>query len=97
ELHKADETVVAPSGTVPLNTTMHDKATVSTLVGGPPTGTVDRSEERRVGSAGGAGRASGTGSAQVAGGAHRSSSQGPLAAGSYAFKAHYNGDTNYNA
>src|SRR5262249_54419843 len=40
---------------------------------------------------------SGAGTVNVVSGvAHPSSSEGPLAAGSYSFSAHYNGDSNYN-
>ena len=74
---------------------MHDKATVSGQVGSLAiTGSVDftfyTSSDCSTG-----GSASGSGVALVSGVADPSSSQGPLAAGSYSFKAHYNGSTNY--
>ncbi len=91
-IHDAAHNVVT---SVALGTTVHDKATVTGTAFGTPTGTVDftfypNSTCTEQGSA------AGTGIALVAGVAHPSSSEGPLAAGSYSFKAHYNGDSNYN-
>jgi hypothetical protein len=94
ELHKADESVVASGGSVPLGTSMHDKATVSGIAAFTPTGSVTFTFYNN-GSCDGAGTGAGT-VALVAGVAHPSTAFGPLAAGSYSFKAHYNGDSNYN-
>ena len=94
ELHKADESVVANNASVPLGTTMHDKATVSANVG-TPTGTVSFTFFNN-GSCDGTGTAAGT-VALVSGVAHPATAQGPLGAGNYSFKAHYNGDGNYPA
>ncbi len=79
---------------VPVDSIVHDEATVSGT--GPiPAGTVDFTFYTNV-DCSGAGVASGTGIAlDVFGVAHPSDPQGPLAAGLYAFKAHYNGDANY--
>jgi uncharacterized protein (DUF2237 family) len=94
ELHTADESVVASGGSVPLGTSMHDKATVSGIAAFTPTGTVTFTFYNN-GSCEGTGTDAGT-VALVAGVAHPSSAFGPLAAGSYSFKAHYSGDDNYN-
>jgi hypothetical protein len=94
EIHNASEAVVT---SVPLGTTVHDKATVNGVLGFPtPTGTVDFTWFSN-GVCEGTGTASGTGIELTSGVAHPSNAQGPLAAGSYSFKAHYNGDTYYNS
>lgn len=94
ELHKADESTVADGGSVALGTIMHDKATVSANIG-TPTGTVAFTFFNN-GTCSGQGTAAGT-VALVSGVAHPATSQGPLGAGSYSFKARYNGDGNYPA
>jgi hypothetical protein len=93
EIHNVSEAVVT---SVPLGSTVHDKATVSGVGGFPtPTGTVDFTWYPN-GTCEGTGTAAGT-VTLASGVAHPSSSQGPLAAGSYSFEAHYNGDTYYNS
>ncbi len=81
---------------VALGSTVHDKATVSGTGFGTPTGDVDftffTSSDCTTG-----GTAAGTGVSLVSGVAHPSSSEGPLAAGSYSFQATYNGDGNYKS
>jgi hypothetical protein len=94
ELHKADESVVTDGSSVALGTTMHDKAVVTSNIG-TPTGTVAFTFFTNI-ACEGQGTASGT-VALDSGIAHPSDPQGPLAAGSYSFKAHYNGDGNYPA
>ena len=79
---------------VSAGSTVHDKASIS---GGlNPSGSVDftfySSGDCTTG-----GAAAGSGIPLVSGVAHPSSSEGPLNAGSYSFKAHYNGDANNNA
>ena len=91
-IHDASHAVVT---SVPTGTTVHDAATVSGSLG-TPTGNVDFTFYTSGNCTTGA-SASGTGIALVAGVAHPSSSQGPLNLGAYSFKAHYNGDSNYNA
>ncbi|MDD5356699.1 MAG: hypothetical protein PHS53_00920 [Candidatus Pacebacteria bacterium] len=93
EVHNASEAVV--SGSVIAPVTVHDKATVSGS-GGTPTGTVDFSFYTSTTCSSEA-TPSGSGVSLVSGVAHPSSSQGPLSAGSYGFKAHYNGDATYSA
>jgi hypothetical protein len=87
EVHKADETAVPLNGSVPLDTTVHDKATVSGSVG-TPTGTVDFTFFPND-SCSGSGTSAGSAIALSSGVAHPSSSEGPLAAGNYSFQAHY--------
>lgn len=90
EIHNASEQVVT---SVDAGTTVHDKATVSGS-GPTPTGNVNftfYSNHTCSGDGSGAGTI-----ALVSGVAHPSSSEGPLNAGSYSFKAHYNGDGVYN-
>jgi len=93
EIHLADESVV--SGPVPLGSTVHDKATVVDSGKGTPTGDVTFTWYTNN-TCEGTGTAIGT-VGLVNGVAHPSASQGPLHAGYYAFKAHYNGDSNYAA
>lgn len=97
ELHNADETVVAAASSLPLATTMHDKATVTGQQGTIAiSGTVDFTFYTNDACTG-AGAPSGTGIAVVTGIAHPSTSHGPLTVGGYAFKAAYSGDSNYTA
>ena len=91
-IHNASE---APVTSVPAGSTVHDRADVSGT-GPAVTGNVDFTFYTSANCTTG-GSASGTGIALVSGVAHPSTSQGPLNAGSYSFKATYNGDTNYNA
>src|SRR5437867_7477586 len=92
EIHDASHTTVVA---VPAGTTVHDKATVSGSFG-VPTGTVSFTFFTACSVCTGASVASGTVALDASGVAHPSSSQGPLGAGSYAFRAHYNGeDPNY--
>jgi hypothetical protein len=81
-----------PVTSVPAGSKVHDKATV-TGSAGTPTGTVSFTFFRN-GTCNGTGEAAGT-VTLVNGVAHPSDTKGPLAAGSYAFKAHYNGDAKY--
>lgn len=91
ELHNSDESVITSDASTD---TVHDKATVTGITAFAPTGDVNFtfyannacSEDGTL-----AGNI-----AVTAGIAHPSTSQGPLGAGLYAFKAHYNGDNNYN-
>ena len=92
DIHDVSHAVVT---SVDAGTTVHDKATVSGSFG-TPTGTVDFTFYTDNACTQGAASA-GSGIALVSGVAHPSSSEGPLTAGSYSFKAHYNGDTNYVA
>jgi hypothetical protein len=77
--------------------TVHDKATVTGIQGFTPTGTVDFTFFTGGDCTTGTSAAAGTVSLDANGVAHPSTAEGPLAAGSYAFRAHYNGDTNYAA
>ncbi|TLZ59631.1 MAG: hypothetical protein E6K13_09530, partial [Methanobacteriota archaeon] len=87
EIHDASQNVVT---SVALSTTVHDKATVSGSFG-TPTGTVTFTFF--TASTGCTGASAGSGTVTlVSGVAHPSNSQGPLAVGSYSFKAHYNGE-----
>ncbi|OGM16265.1 hypothetical protein A2V55_00730 [Candidatus Woesebacteria bacterium RBG_19FT_COMBO_37_29] len=92
DIHNVDHNIVT---SIPAGTTVHDLASVSGSFG-IPTGSVDftfyTSSDCSTGSS-----SSGSGIALVGGIAHPSSNQGPLTAGSYSFKAHYNGDGNYEA
>ena len=102
EIHNDSNEAVIPVGSsVPLGTKVHDKATVAgnpIVAGLNPTGNVafmfftgDCSSESSVS----AGTVALNNSV-----AHPSSTEGGtsgLAAGSYAFQAHYNGDTNFTA
>lgn len=90
EIHSSSEAIISSA---PLGTTAHDKATVSG--GYTPSGSVNFTFYTNA-SCSGSGSAAGT-TGLVGGAAHPSISEGPLAAGSYSFKAHYNGDANNNA
>jgi hypothetical protein len=92
EIHAADHSIVTSS--VPLDSTVHDQAVVSGTGAGTPTGTVTftffTSGDCTTG-------AQGAGMVTLVGGvAHPSDTAGPLGAGSYAFRAHYSGDSNYS-
>jgi hypothetical protein len=80
---------------VPAGSSVHDKATVSGSVG-TPTGTVDFTFYT-TGDCTWTGKPAGTVALDGTGVADPSASQGPLAAGSYSFKARYNGDARYFA
>ena len=97
EVHDSTEAVVALSSTIANGTTVHDKATV-TGAGPTPTGNVAFTFFSGTGSSvcDAQSVASGVVALDGSGIAHPSSSQGPLAAGSYAFKATYAGDSNYD-
>ncbi len=84
-----------PVTTINVNTVVHDSATVGGT-GGTPTGTVDFTWYTNGTCSAGA-TSSGTGVALFAGVADPSGTQTPAAAGSYSFKAHYNGDGTYAA
>jgi Bacterial Ig-like domain (group 3)/Galactose oxidase, central domain len=92
-IHNASHVTIT---TANAGTTVHDSVTVSGN-NGTPTGTVTFDFFNNVDCTGTPTATSGTftltsGAADATGFA-----QGPLAAGSYSFKAHYNGDTNYTA
>lgn len=91
-IHNTSEAIVT---SVQAGSTVHDSAII-TGSGPVPTGTADFTFYTDNTCTAGA-TASGTGIALVAGVAHPSLSQGPLLAGLYSFKAHYNGDENYLA
>jgi len=89
DIHNAAHTIVT---SVPAGATVHDSATVSGT-GAAPTGTVDFTWYSTLNCTG---APTAAGSVAISGGtAHPSNSEGPLNAGSYSFKAHYNGDANY--
>jgi hypothetical protein len=100
EVHDEQHNDVTNQG-IPLGSTVHDEATVTpTLLTYPrPTGDVTFTFYRN-GTCGGAGEAAGTvtlaADAANSAIAHPSDAFGPLAAGSYSFFAHYNGDSNYD-
>jgi hypothetical protein len=89
EIHNGTHGVVT---SVDAGSTVHDKATVSGSFG-TPTGTVTFSFYSTINCTGSS-TSAGTISL-VSGVADPSTNMGPLSAGSYSFKAHYNGDTNY--
>src|SRR5437867_8662389 len=94
EIHDANHTTVV---IVPAGTTVHDKATLTGAFG-TPTGTVTFTFFTASSACTGASVAAGTVALDASGVAHPSTSQGPLSAGSYSFRAHYNGeDPNYAA
>src|SRR5206468_2445161 len=96
ELHNdANEDVIPIGSSVALGTNVHDKATVSDANAAfDPTGDVTFTFFTN-GRCDGAGVGKGT-VALVAGVAHPSQASGALAAGDYAFRAHYNGDANFD-
>ena len=81
---------------VPLGSTVDDSATVTGTAFGVPTGTVTFTWFTTSNGCSGASTGAGT-IPLVAGVAHPSTAFGPLAAGSYSFRATYNGDVNYSA
>jgi len=92
EIHADDHSIVTSS--VPPDSTVHDQAVVSGTGAGTPTGTVTftffTSGDCTTG-------AQSAGTVTLVGGvAHPSDTSGPLGAGSYAFRAHYKGDSNYS-
>ena len=97
ELHNnANETVIPLSSAAALGTNVHDKATVSEANAAfDPTGDVTFTFFTNN-TCDGAGTGKGT-VALAAGVAHPSDASGALAAGDYAFRAHYNGDSNFDA
>ena len=72
------------------------RAAVGTIGGFTPTGSVDFTFYAN-GTCTGAGSSAGTVALDGSGVAHPSQNRGPLAAGAYSFRAHYNGDANYLA
>ena len=81
---------------VPLGSTVDDSATVTGTAFGTPTGNVTFTWFTASSECGG--NSVGAGTVALAGGvAHPSTAFGPLATGSYSFRATYNGDTNYTA
>ncbi|HLO30005.1 MAG TPA: Ig-like domain repeat protein, partial [Anaerolineales bacterium] len=93
EIHDGTHAVVT---SVALGTTVHDSATVSGSGFGTPTGSVTFTFYTAGDQCTGASVAAGTVTLDGSGVAHPSSSEGPLAAGSYSFQATYSGDGNYN-
>jgi len=89
EIHNASESATT---SVSLGATVHDQATVSGSYG-TPSGNITFTFFNN-GTCSPTGSAAGT-VALISGVAHPSASQGPLAVGSYSFKAHYEGDSNY--
>jgi hypothetical protein len=103
-LHKADHSVVAVGGHVSLGTIMHDSATVTPNPGsGPaPTGNVNfRFYNSSADCTNDTGFTGGTAMGSIAlnganpGVAHPSQSTAALGAGTYAFKAKWDGDSHY--
>src|SRR5207247_1274792 len=96
ELHNnANEAVIPVGSSVALGTNVHDKATVTDAVAGfDPTGDVTFTFFTN-GTCDGAGVGKGT-ITLVSGVAHPSQASGALAAGDYSFRAHYNGDANFD-
>src|SRR5262249_49921003 len=97
ELHNnANEDVIQIGSSVALGANLHDQATVSDAnPAADPTGDVTFTFFTN-----GTCEAEGVGKgtvALVAGVAHPSQASGALAAGNYAFRAHYNGDDNFDA
>src|SRR5262249_58201580 len=94
DIHDASHNVIT---TASLGDTVHDSATVTGTGFGTPTGTVDFTFFTAAKDCTGASVGAGTKIALDASGvADPSSSEGPLAAGSYSFQAVYSGDDNYN-
>ena len=95
-VHLGDDHSTDVQGTeIPFNSTVHDSATVTDNGAGIPTGNVSFTFYTN-GTCSGDGTASGTVALDAFGVADPSTAQGPLAAGSYSFKATYEGDANYN-
>jgi hypothetical protein len=93
EIHDSDHN---PVTMVPEGSTVHDQATVSGEVDGfALTGDVTFTWYTN-GTCTGEGTPAGSVELDEFGVAHPSVSQGPLAAGSYSFRAHYKGNENYN-
>ncbi len=95
EIHNAAEAVITSAD---AGTTVHDKATV-TGSGPTPTGTVTFTFFSGPGALVCDAQSVGAGTVALDGSgvAHPSNSEGPLAAGSYGFRASYSGDTNYDS
>ena len=96
-IHSGDPTTDIAAGGVTLvagGATVHDKATITGDGTVTPTGTVTFTFFRGGDCTTGTPETAGT-VALLSGVAHPSNSKGPLNPGSYAFKAHYNGDGNY--
>src|SRR5437867_2722684 len=94
EIHDASHNTLSLHDALPI---LHDKATLTGAFG-TPTGTVTFTFFTASSACTGASVAAGTVALDASGVAHPSMSQGPLSAGSYAFRAHYNGeDPNYAA
>ena len=86
----------ALTGAEMAGTTAVDTATVTGRQGVMPTGTVTYTFFANDGCTG-SGKAAGTVTLTAAGAVPPSTTQGPLAAGSYSFQASYSGDGNYHA
>ena len=97
QLHNvANENTIDVGSSVPLGTSVHDKATVTEgNAAFEPTGNVTFRFFAN-GTCDGVGLGKGT-VALVNGVAHPSAAAGPLPAGSYSFQAHYNGDDDFDA
>jgi uncharacterized repeat protein (TIGR01451 family) len=102
ELHKTDESVVSVGSSVPLATSMHDKAIVTVSGSIAPTGNVDFRFYTSLASCtedsnfvGGTTKGSIALDGASPGVAHPSTSTGALTPGTYAFKAKWAGDSNY--
>lgn len=93
EVHNSTGGVIT---TETLDPNMHDKATVTGVGGFVPTGTVDFTFYPNDTCAN-TGTAAGNIALDGSGVAHPSNTETLTSAGSYSFKAHYNGDTNYVA
>src|SRR5437667_365331 len=86
--HDANHNVVVA---VPAGTTVHGKATL-TVAFVSPTGTAPFTSLFPYTTLFRSSVAAGTVALDASGVAHPSTSQGPLSAGSYSFRAHYNGE-----
>src|SRR5207247_2526988 len=92
-----NEAVIALDSSVALGASVHDKATVSEgNAAFDPTGDVTFTFFAN-GTCDGQGTAKGTVALNGSGVAHPSQASGALPAGDYAFRAHYNGDSNFDA
>ena len=85
-----------PVTSVVVGSTVHDQATVTGLPAFAPTGSVNFTFYTN-GDCSGAGSTAGSATVGLNGAAGPSANEGPLAAGSYSFTAHYNGDDHYMA